>query len=177
MDHREMVDLIRPGVLTVAGIWADLGAGSGNFTWALAELLGPEAQIYAIDRDMKALHALQQRMQQELAPAHIIPQQRDLHQRLDLPMLHGLLMANLLHFMRDQASFLQSLLPLLRPGGSMLIVEYEQEHVIPWVPYPLPFARLEALALQLQLEEPRRVGLRRSASTGQSMYAALCRVA
>jgi ubiquinone/menaquinone biosynthesis C-methylase UbiE len=46
-----MVALIRGGVAEPGGIWADLGAGTGNFTWALAELLGLSATVHAIDRD------------------------------------------------------------------------------------------------------------------------------
>ena len=37
-----MVALIRGGVPRAGGVWADLGAGTGNFTWALAELIGPQ---------------------------------------------------------------------------------------------------------------------------------------
>src|SRR5262249_54282541 len=40
MEQSEMVALIRGGVPGPGGIWADLGAGTGNFSWALAELLG-----------------------------------------------------------------------------------------------------------------------------------------
>ncbi|HYN87069.1 MAG TPA: methyltransferase domain-containing protein, partial [Ardenticatenaceae bacterium] len=50
-----MIALIRAGVLTPGGVWADLGAGTGNFTWARRELLGPEGTIYAVDRDGKAI--------------------------------------------------------------------------------------------------------------------------
>ena len=55
MDHTEMVELIRAGVGGPGGTWADFGAGTGNFTWALAALLGPTATIYALDRDGKAI--------------------------------------------------------------------------------------------------------------------------
>jgi ubiquinone/menaquinone biosynthesis C-methylase UbiE len=50
MDHREMMALIRPAVPGEGGSWADLGAGAGNFTRALGNLLGPKGTIYAVDR-------------------------------------------------------------------------------------------------------------------------------
>ena len=50
-----MVGLIRGGIPTGGGAWADLGAGTGNFTWALRDLLDPTGTIYAIDRDRKAI--------------------------------------------------------------------------------------------------------------------------
>jgi hypothetical protein len=39
MTLQEAIDLIRPGVQPVSGIWADIGAGTGMFTQALAESL------------------------------------------------------------------------------------------------------------------------------------------
>ncbi|HLV37010.1 MAG TPA: hypothetical protein VKY59_17935, partial [Spirillospora sp.] len=57
MNHAEMVALIRAGVESSRGLWADFGAGAGNFTRALRELVGPEAVIYAIDRDRHALRS------------------------------------------------------------------------------------------------------------------------
>ena len=66
MNHADHVALIRAGVSSGgvasggapagrAPIWADVGAGTGAFTLALAELLGPGARIVAIDRDAGAL--------------------------------------------------------------------------------------------------------------------------
>jgi hypothetical protein len=42
-----MAALIRGGVAEPGG----LAAGTGNFTWPLAELLGLSSTIHAIDRD------------------------------------------------------------------------------------------------------------------------------
>ena len=55
MDHRDHVALIRAGVGEQGGRWADIGAGEGAFTLALADLLGPGGQIIAVDRDAGAL--------------------------------------------------------------------------------------------------------------------------
>ena len=57
MDHRDHVNLLRGGVQTPAGLWADFGSGAGAFTLALAELLGDGAQIISIDKDAGALRA------------------------------------------------------------------------------------------------------------------------
>lgn len=55
MNHQDHVRLLRKGVPTQGGTWADLGAGTGAFTLALADLLGPKAQIYAVDQNARAL--------------------------------------------------------------------------------------------------------------------------
>src|SRR4051794_19387824 len=96
MERSEMVALIRGGMPGPGGVWADLGAGTGNFSWALAELIGPQGTIYAIDRDAKAIRLLHQRIAQADPGAAIIPQQADLTRPLNLPVLDGVLMANAL---------------------------------------------------------------------------------
>lgn len=173
MDHAEMVALIRDGVRETGGVWADFGAGTGNFTWALAELLGPQAQIYAFDRDKTATTAQLARLQSQPPLATIIPRQADVTRLLDMPALDGILMANLLHFIRDQRSFLQRICSYLQPHGQLLIVEYEQSLPIPWVPFPVPFARLTELAHTTHMPAPRRIAIRRSPSSGRTMYAAV----
>src|SRR5512146_3239425 len=111
-----MVALIRDGVPGPGGMWADLGAGTGNFTWALAELLGPGAAVHALDRDARAVAAQHARLRAEPPAATVIPRQADVTRPLDLPPLDGILAANLLHFIGDQAGLLRRLRAHLRPG-------------------------------------------------------------
>ncbi len=58
MNHQDHVFLLQKGIPRPGGVWADLGAGTGAFTLALAELLGPEGVVYAVDRDGRALREL-----------------------------------------------------------------------------------------------------------------------
>ena len=173
MDHREMVALIRAGVPGPGGTWADLGAGSGNFTRALAELLGPEGTIYAVDRDASAINRQRVAVTQRNAAAAIRPQEGDFTRPLDLPPLDGVLMANALHFVSDQAAVLASVAAYLRPGGRLLLVEYDVRAGVGWVPFPVPFERFQLLARPAGLSTPTLVGTRRSPSSGIVMYAAV----
>jgi ubiquinone/menaquinone biosynthesis C-methylase UbiE len=173
MEQSEMVALIRGGVSDPGGVWADLGAGTGNFSWALAELIGPQGKIYAIDRDAKAIRQLHQRISQADPGAAIIPQQADLTFPLDIPTLDGVLMANALHFIHDQPAALALVAGYLRPGGHLLIVEYDLRTPVPWVPFPVSFAHLEQLVAQAGFEPPIEIGRRLSPSSGVAMFAAL----
>jgi SAM-dependent methyltransferase len=173
MDHAEMVALIRDAVPAGDGIWADLGAGTGNFTRALRELLGPGSTIYAVDRDGKAI-ARQQALTREMPGGPVVrPMQADFTRPLDLPALDGILMANALHFIRDQQGLLATLQAYPRPGGRLVLVEYDVERALPWVPYPVPFARFQELAPAAGLTAPTLAGSRRSPSSGTIMYAAI----
>jgi ubiquinone/menaquinone biosynthesis C-methylase UbiE len=172
MERSEMVDLIRAGVPGPGGTWADLGAGTGNFTWALRELLGPSGTIYAVDRDRKAIARQRAALEGAAPGAAILPIEADFTRPLDLPALDGILVANALHFVRDQAAALAHIAGYLRPAGRLLVVEYDVGTTMPWVPFPLPFERLRALAPGAGLADTALVGTRRSPSSGIAMYAA-----
>src|SRR6202011_6205939 len=59
VKHADHVALLARGVTQgEGGTWADLGAGTGAFTLALADLIGPHGVIHAVDRDRAALAEL-----------------------------------------------------------------------------------------------------------------------
>ncbi len=173
MDRAEMVTLIRSGITHPEGTWADLGAGTGNFTWALRELLGRTATIYAVDRDARALASLRARLAQATPGASVRPIHADFTSVLPLPPLDGVLLANALHFVPDQVAVLAHISAYLRPGGQVLLVEYELCDPLRWVPFPVPWTRFAALARATGLHAPTLVGTRRSPSTGILLYAAV----
>ena len=175
MDTREAVDLIAAAIPRRAGTWADIGAGEGTFTRALAQLLGPEGRIYAVDRDGRAVAALERWAVQE--GVRVIPLTADFTQPLDLPGLEageldGMLLANTLHFVADAAAVLARLVARVRPGGSIVVVEYDGRSASRWVPYPIPPARLPVLAAAASLTPFTVTGTKASAFGG-TIYVAV----
>ncbi|NTU82605.1 MAG: class I SAM-dependent methyltransferase, partial [Chloroflexales bacterium] len=134
---------------------------------------GPAATIYALDRDARAVAAQERRLRDDPPAATIFPRQADVLRPLGLAPLDGILAANLLHFVRDQVGLLGRLRVALRPGGRLLVVEYEQRFPIPWVPHPLPFSRFASLAQEAGFQAPAQVGTRHSPSSGRVLYAAV----
>ena len=104
--------------------WADLGCGTGTFTLALAELLDTGSLIHVMDRDARALRRIPP-LRHEVA---ITTHGGDF---ITTPWpftdLHGILMANALHFVGDQAAFIRSCQPRVRPTHRFLIVEYDTD--------------------------------------------------
>jgi SAM-dependent methyltransferase len=164
VDHRDHVELLRGGVEPAGpdgADWADLGSGSGAFTLALADLLGPGGRIVSIDRDAGALreqaHAMAARFPGTVLRQVVADFTGDLAAHIAAP-LDGLVMANSLHFQVDHASVVRHVAALLRPGSRIVLVEYDADRGNPWVPHPLSFETWRRVAREAGLAEPRLIG-------------------
>ena len=157
MDHRDHVALLRDGIDRPGGTWADIGAGQGAFTLALADLLGPGARIIAVDRDAGALRENARTVAARFPEVIVETLVADFTRDLDLPVLDGLVAANSLHYVRPerQPEVIARLAEHLRPGGALLVVEYDADRGNPWIPHPWSAARWPALAEAAGLVEPR----------------------
>jgi ubiquinone/menaquinone biosynthesis C-methylase UbiE len=155
VDHAELVGLLRDGVGAKGGTWADLGAGEGAFTLALADLLGPTAHITAVDRDAGAMRRLGGEMGKRFPGTELAVVVADFTRPLTLAGLDGVVMANSLHFVRDKRPTLEAVREMLRPGGSLVIVEYGADRGNPWVPHPFSFSTWERLAAEAGFEGTR----------------------
>lgn len=146
MRSATILELIRPAVRPGERAWADLGAGDGAFTRALRELLGPAADLYAVDVDASGLRRRQRGpgAHSDEGGTHLL--EADFTRPLDLPPLDGVLLANALHFVRDQRAALRRFRGYLKPSGKLLVVEYDTTNTSMWVPHPVPFHALTRLA-------------------------------
>lgn len=160
MNHADHVALLRAGVPRPGGTWADLGAGSGAFTLALAELLGPGAAILAIDRDAAALADAARRVADRFPGTQLSTHRGDFTEALPSApgSLDGIVMANSLHFVKGKEPVLRAILPAIRPGGRFLLIEYGADRGNPWVPWPLSYASWERLAETVGLVGTRKIG-------------------
>ncbi len=177
MDHADHVALLRVGVTRRGGTWADLGAGNGAFTLALAELLGRGATLHAVDRDAGALAANARRMAAAYPATTLVTHHVDFATALpfEAASLDGVVMANSLHFVADKRPVLRRILATIRPGGRFVLVEYGSDHGNPWVPWPLSYDRWERLAAEVGLTGTHRIGEVPSRFLG-SIYAAASEV-
>ena len=153
--------------------WADLGCGTGTFTLALAELLSPDSAIHAIDRDASALR--------KIPPAHkgvrITTHRSDFLEEewpeWPFETVDGMLMANALHYVEDQAAFIRRCEPRMRMPRRFVIVEYDLDEPHRWVPYPVPLAKLTPLFTDAGYASIRALGSRPSVHRRAPLYAVL----
>jgi ubiquinone/menaquinone biosynthesis C-methylase UbiE len=156
MDHIDHVNLLRPADLQRGGTWADFGAGSGAFTLALRELIGPHADIYAVDKDQRGFNDLQKAHREKFTTAQNVHTMRaDFTGRLSLPPLDGIVMANSLHYFKDKEKVLRHVRSFLKMNGVLLLVEYNVDSGNMWVPYPFSFETYRSLAPRAGFSEPR----------------------
>lgn len=174
MTVLEATNLIRAGVGNAAGqTWADLGAGEGTFTRALARLVGEQGSVIALDHDDVAIRELR-RISRDIPTPRIEVVEGDVR-KLEVPgiQLDGALFANVLHFIEDPAAVLARVRTYLRPQARVLVVEYEQRARSRWVPYPLPLHRLAEIAREAGFAMPVETGRRKSRYQGELYCAAL----
>lgn len=169
MDVNDAVALIRDAVGNSTGVWADLGAGTGTFTRALARVLDAGSTIYAVDDDVNAVAAL--RDLAATVPTRIIPVKADFTRSLELPglgaqLLDGILFANSLHFVPNAERILMQLARRVRVGGRVIVVEYDRRVPSRWVPYPIHASHWPQLAASAGLTGAAVTAMRPSAYAG-----------
>lgn len=146
MDHQDHIALIKNGISQQGGVWADLGSGGGAFTLALAELLGKEGVIYSIDKEAGALRDQERAMRTRFPDVTVHYRWADFTDTLELPPLDGVVMANSLHFHRKKEPILRQIYNWLKPGGVLILVEYNVDSGNMWVPHPFSYPTWERLA-------------------------------
>lgn len=172
MNHADHLRLLRDGVVGGGSTWADLGSGEGAFTLALADILGPGGSIHSIDRDGRALDVQSRRLRDAFPEVELSAFVADFSLPLELPTLDGIVMANSLHFERDQIAVLRLVRSYLRLSGRLVVVEYDTDHGNQWVPFPFSFDSWGALAAEAGFHGTRKLASVPSRFLG-SIYSAV----
>jgi len=82
-------------------------------------------------------------------------------------------MANSLHFFWNKEKVLRHVATFLKPGGMLLLVEYNVDRGNPWVPHPLSFETFHELAPRAGFSKPRLLAKHPSGFL-REFYSALC---
>jgi ubiquinone/menaquinone biosynthesis C-methylase UbiE len=133
MTIEEARELISKATVS-GGQYADLGCGSGTFSYALAGLLPAGSSIICIDKDQQQIKPEYNGVNLQFIKANI--------EQIELPLLDGILMANSLHYIKNQEAFIQRLKGFT---ASLILVEYDTDTGNRWVPYPVSFRRMQQL--------------------------------
>ncbi len=124
-QHRE--EVIQALNIRQGGYVADLGSGSGYFTFLLAKAVGPDGKVYAIDidADMNAYVAARAREEGYTNIELILA-------KADDPLLPEsgvdlIFTCITYHHLKDRVAYFQNAGKYLRPGGRIAIIDFNEK--------------------------------------------------
>lgn len=126
-DREERPDLVLAALnLRPNDIVADLGCGTGYFSWRLAKAVGPSGHVYGVEIQPEMLAALAQNMRQRNVAnvTGVLGSADDpkLPEPVDL-----VLMVDVYHEFSQPAEMMAAVFRQLKPGGRVAFVEYRGE--------------------------------------------------
>lgn len=112
---------IKPGAIV-----ADLGAGGGYFTFKLADVVGREGKIYAVDVDSGMIDLVANEAKQKAAAniETILAHPDD--PRLPKTGVDLIFTSNTYHHIENRVAYFAKLKNYLRPGGRIAIIDYDR---------------------------------------------------
>lgn len=112
-------------------IVADFGCGSGYFSIALAEVVGSDGKVFALDILKSSLESVESRAK-ILGLANVVSQRVNLEKdggsKLNPESLDWVIMKDMLFQNQDKRTILREAYRVIKPGGRMLVVEWRAEN-------------------------------------------------
>lgn len=106
---------------------ADVGAGSGYFTFRLAKLVGPKGKVFAVDIQPEMLDLIQKRAEKEnVKNVELVPGKID-DPKLPKESVDLILMVDVYHEFSHPWEMASAMIESLKPGGRLVFVEYRLE--------------------------------------------------
>jgi ubiquinone/menaquinone biosynthesis C-methylase UbiE len=104
---------------------ADLGAGGGYFTFRLAQAVGPQGRVYAVDIDRGMLdYVAGEARRRGLENIEPIEAATD-DPRLPADGVDLIFTSNTYHHLSDRTAYFERAARYLRPGGRIAVLEYK----------------------------------------------------
>jgi SAM-dependent methyltransferase len=117
---------------------ADIGAGSGYFTFQVAKAVGPTGSVLALDIAPEMLEYLDLRVKAQKATNVTLRKVASDDPQLAPGSVDTILMIDAIHYVKDRTAYAKKLLPGLAPGGRVVIIDYIPKPMSerPWGPPP-----------------------------------------
>jgi arsenite methyltransferase len=128
---------------------ADIGAGSGYFTFHLARHVGERGKVYAVDVSSDMILHINRRMR-ELKTSNIVSILADPDDPL-LPdqSVNRFFICNVWHHIENQTNYLSLMKKMLRPGGEVVMIDFHKKETPVGPPLKTRIAR-EDLIRQME---------------------------
>jgi precorrin-6B methylase 2/cytochrome c553 len=130
-DAEERPDLLMSALQIHPGATvADVGSGTGYFTWRLAEQVGPKGKVYAVDVQQSMLDLTKKAVAARKLTNVEYVLATDSSARLPERSVDLVFIAYAYHEFGDPDAMMASIRRALKPGGRVVILEYAKESKI-----------------------------------------------
>lgn len=119
--------LLRELALAPGMTVADIGAGTGYYTWQLAKKVGPGGRVYAVDVQPEMIGMLDSQMAMRGVRNVVSVLGSDTSVKLPRASVDLAIMVDVYHELAYPAEVLDSIVGALKPGGRVVFVEYRAE--------------------------------------------------
>jgi len=128
---------------------ADIGAGSGYFTFRLARGVGETGKIYAVDVSPDMILHINRRIR-DLKVSNVVSILADADDPLlPVPFVNRFFFCDSWHHIENQAKYLSLMKKMLRPGGEVAMIDFHKKELPLGPPMEMKIAR-EDLIKQLE---------------------------
>jgi len=103
---------------------ADLGAGSGYFTFRLARAVGPTGRVYAVDIDPDMIGLLTERAKKEDAPNVEVVAAKPDDPMLAPGSVDLIFTSDAYHHIQNRVAYFSNAAKVLRPGGRIAVLDF-----------------------------------------------------
>jgi precorrin-6B methylase 2/mono/diheme cytochrome c family protein len=120
-------DLVKALEIRDGASIADIGAGTGYFTWRLAQHAGPTGRVIAVDIQQSMLDLASEAVQQHglVNVDYVLGKESD--PQLPARSLDMVFIAHSYHEFAEPETIMEAVRRSLKPGGRLVIVEYAKE--------------------------------------------------
>jgi len=119
--------LLRELALAPGMTVADIGAGTGYYTWQLAKQVGPGGRVYAVDVQPEMIGMLDSQMVKRGVRNVVSVLGSDTTVKLPPASVDLAIMVDVYHELAYPSEVLDSIVGALKPGGRVVFVEYRAE--------------------------------------------------